>query len=98
MKQSVQVEIGGQSLSVRSDEGPDYVLALAEYVDAQLRDMTTGKRSTSPNRVALLCAMQIADELFREKDLHARFRAKVEARLRALENALDAHETHLAEM
>jgi cell division protein ZapA len=46
----------------------------------------------------LLAAMQIADELFREKDLHARFRAKVEARLRALEQSLDQHETHLREI
>lgn len=98
MKQSVQVDIAGQTLSIRSDEGPDYVHALAEYVDAQIREMTTGKRATSPQRVALLCAMQIADELFREKDLHARFRAKVEARLRALEAALDDHDGYLAEL
>lgn len=98
MKQSVQVEIAGQSLAIRSDEGPEYVHALAEYVDAQLREMTSGRRATSPHRVALLCAMQIADELFREKDLHARFRAKVEARLHALEAAVDEHEQYLGQL
>ena len=92
MKQSVQVDIAGQTLSIRSDEGPQYVRELAEYVDAQLREMTLGKRPASPHRVALLLAMQIADELFREKDLHARFKARIEARLQALEQSLDAHE------
>ena len=98
VKQSVQVQIAGQTLAIRSDEGPEYVQALADFVDTQVRELTTGRKTTSPQRVALLAAMQIADELFREKDLHARFRAKVEARLRALEQSLDQHETHLAEM
>jgi cell division protein ZapA len=98
VKQSVQVQIAGQTLAIRSDEGPEYVQALADFVDAQVRELTTGRKTTSPQRVALLAAMQIADELFREKDLHARFRAKVEARLRALEQSLDQHESHLAEL
>ncbi len=98
VKQSVQVQIAGQTLAIRSDEGPEYVQALADFVDSQVRELTSGRKTTSPQRVALLAAMQIADELFREKDLHARFRAKIEARLRALESTLDAHESHLAEL
>jgi len=98
VKTSVQVQIAGQTLAIRSDEGAEYVQALADFVDTQVRELTTGRKTTSPQRVALLAAMQIADELFREKDLHARFRAKVEARLRALEQSLDQHETHLAEL
>lgn len=95
MKQSVSVEIAGQVLSIRSDEGPEYVQELADYVDAHLREIGGGRRSYSLQRVALLVAMQIADELFREKDLRQRFRAKVEARLESLEAALDAHEAEL---
>jgi cell division protein ZapA len=96
LKQTVSIEIAGQVLSIRSDEGPEYVQELAEYVDAHLRELGGGRRSYSLQRVALLVAMQIADELFREKDLRQRYRAKVEARLEALEVALAAHETQLA--
>lgn len=96
MKQSVSVEIAGQVLSIRSDEGPEYVQELADYVDAHLREIGGGRRSYSLQRVALLVAMQIADELFREKDLRQRYRAKVEARLEGLEAALAAHEADLA--
>lgn len=96
MKQTVSVEIAGQVLSIRSDEGPQYVQELADYVDAHLRELGGGRRSFSLQRVALLVAMQIADELFREKDLRQRYRAKVEARLEALEAALAAHEAELA--
>jgi cell division protein ZapA len=96
VKQTVSVEIAGQVLSIRSDEGPEYVQELADYVDAHLRELGGGRRSFSLQRVALLVAMQIADELFREKDLRQRYRAKVEARLEALEAALSAHEAELA--
>lgn len=98
MKRSVQVEIAGQLLTIRSDEGADYVQELAEYVDGHLRILSGGRRPTAQNaqRIALLVAMQIADELFREKDLHQRFRRKVHERLLALRRALDEHEQRLA--
>lgn len=96
MKQSVSVEIAGQTLSIRSDEGPEYVQELADYVDAHLRELTDGRRSYSLQRMALLVAMQIADELFREKDLHQRFRRRVGDRLETLRRALDDHEQRLA--
>ena len=101
MKRSVQVEIAGQQLTIRSDEGPDYVQQLADYVDAHLRVLSGGRRitnATSLQRVALLVAMQLADELFREKDLHSRFRRRVNDRLLALRHALDEHEQRLASL
>ncbi|MBK9753760.1 MAG: cell division protein ZapA [Nannocystis sp.] len=98
MKRSVQVEIAGQQLTIRSDEGADYVQQLAEYVDAHLRVLSGGRRITNSaglQRVALLVAMQLADELFREKDLHQRFRRRVGDRLETLRRALDDHEQRL---
>jgi cell division protein ZapA len=98
VKRSVHVEIAGQRLSIRSDEGPQYVQALADYVDAQLGQLTGGRRTAAPSvqRVALLVAIQLADELFRERDLHRRFRARVADKLTTLRQALDAHEANLA--
>ncbi len=98
MKQSVYVEIAGQRLSIRSDEGPEYVQELADYVDEHLRKLTGGRKSYSPQRMVLLVAVQIADDLFREKDLHRRFRQGVEARIQELEAALSEHEAHLKEL
>jgi cell division protein ZapA len=95
MKQSVQVQIAGQTLSIRSDEGPEYVQELADYVDGHLRELVGTKRTYSLQRMALLVAMQIADEFFREKDLRRRFRGRVEARLKTLESAVDEHENTL---
>jgi cell division protein ZapA len=98
VKRSVKVEIAGQELSIRSDEGPEYVQELADYVDAHLRELSGDRRVHSPQRMALLVAIQITDELFREKDLHHRFRSRVQARLQALETALAEHESLIAEL
>lgn len=96
MKQSVEVEIAGQKLVIRTDEGPGYVHELADYVDAQLKQFGGDKRATfNLQRVALLVAIQLADELFREKDLHRQFRQRMNAKLDALDDALREHEARL---
>ena len=96
MKQSVEVEIAGQKLVIRTDEGPGYVHELADYVDAQLRQLGGDRRATfNLQRVALLVAIQLADELFREKDLHRQFRQRMSAKLDALDDALREHEARL---
>ena len=58
MKRSVQAEIAGQTLAIKSDEGPEYVRELAEFVDAQIRELSAGRRTTvNMQRVALLAAL-----------------------------------------
>lgn len=94
---SVHVEIAGQQLSIRSDEPPEYVGELADFVDAHLRRLAVGSKVAAPHRLALLVAMQLADDLFRARDLHDRFRAEVQGRLDALEQALAAHQSVLSE-
>jgi cell division protein ZapA len=99
VKRSVQVDIAGQSLAIRSDEGPEYVRELADFVDARIRELTAGKRTTiNMQRVALLAALQIADELLRERDLHARFVEGVKARLSLVEAAMAEHERRLEQI
>lgn len=99
MKQTVEVEIAGQKLVIRSDEGPAYVQALADFVDEQIRElMGPGRANFNLQRISLLAAIRIADRLFREKDLHQRFRQRVEAKLDGLEEALCDHESMIAEL
>ena len=99
MKHSVEVEIAGQRLTIKSDEGAAYVQELADYVDGHLRQLVPGGRAGyNLQRVALLVAIQLADELFREKDLHRQFRQRVGAKLEALEAALAEHEHRLEEL
>lgn len=99
MKQSVEVELAGQKLVIRTDEGSEYVQELADYVDAQLRQLAPERRSTfNLQRMALLVAISLADELFREKDLHRQFRQRMSAKLEALDAALDDHEKRFVDL
>lgn len=93
MKQSVEVELAGQRLVIRTDEGPAYVQELADYVDAQLRQLAGGNQRSTLNvqRLALLVAIALADELFREKDLHRQYRQQVTAKLEVLDAAVAEH-------
>ncbi len=93
MKQSVEVELAGQRLVIRTDEGPAYVQELAGYVGAQLKQVAgnAGRSTLNVQRIALLVAIALADELFREKDLHRRFREQITAKLQALDAALGEH-------
>lgn len=92
MKRSHIVHIAGQELSIRSEEGPHYVEQLARYLDEQIRTFVDVRRTIPLQRVALLVALQLTDELFRERDLHQKYRKSVEAQLGKLEAAIAEHE------
>ena len=95
VERKVQIEIAGRTLSIRSDEGAEYIQDLASYVDGRIRELMKGNQTLSVERVALLIAIQLADELFREKDLNAQFRERIESRARSLAIALQDHEQRL---
>lgn len=65
---SVDVEIFGGSYSVKGDADPEYVRQLARYVDDKMRILARKSPYTStPHKIAVLAAINIADELFKLK-------------------------------
>jgi cell division protein ZapA len=89
----VQVEIFGQSYSVRAGADPDYVRRLAAHVDAAMQDVSRQPGTVDSLRIAVLAALNIADECFQlrargdtgEKSLEARARRLAEDLAAALE-------------
>ena len=61
----VTVEIGGQQYPIRSALDPIYVAELAAYVDQKIRAASDAAPSSDGLGVAILVALNIADELFR---------------------------------
>lgn len=61
----VHVEIFGQGYSVRAGVDPGYVEALAAHVDAQMREVSKTPGTVDSVRVAVLAALNLADECFR---------------------------------
>jgi cell division protein ZapA len=60
---SMQVEIFNHSYTVRGDLDEAYVASLARYVDGKMRDIAASTRAVDTLRIAVLAALNIADEL-----------------------------------
>jgi cell division protein ZapA len=58
---SVRVEIFDQAYNLRGTDA-DYIVKLAEYVDAKMRAVATQTQTVDTARVAVLAALNIADE------------------------------------
>jgi cell division protein ZapA len=61
----VSVEICGQRYPIRSGLDAEYVARLADYVDEKIRAAGQATQSGDGQRLAVLAALNIADELFR---------------------------------
>src|SRR5262252_6834341 len=58
---SVRVEIFDQAYNLRGSD-PDYIMKLAEYVDAKMRAVSEQTHTVDTARLAVLAALNIADE------------------------------------
>jgi cell division protein ZapA len=58
---SVRVEIFDQAYNLRGSD-PDYILKLAEYVDGKMRAVAEQTHTVDTVRLAVLAALNIADE------------------------------------
>ena len=68
----VTVEIFGGRYPVRSGLDADYVKRIAEYVDRKMHFAADQTRGGDTVRIAVLAALNIADEHFRLRDQRAR--------------------------
>jgi cell division protein ZapA len=62
--QTVEVCIYGQVYNIRGDGNSAYISELAAYVDRKMREVTSSTQTVDSLRVAILSALNIADELF----------------------------------
>jgi len=88
----VHVEIFGQTYTVRGGADPGYVERIAAYVDAQMREVSKSAGAVDSLRVAVLAALNLADECFHLKaqiqESDEKYRARAEVLARALGSAL----------
>jgi cell division protein ZapA len=69
----VHVQIFGQTYAVKAGTDPSYVEKLASFVDGQMTEVSRAGGAVDSLRVAVLAALNIADECFRlrEEAAHA---------------------------
>jgi len=91
MTKSIEVDVYGQKLALRPIEGDGYADELARYVEGQMQIITRGATATTPLKVAILAAMNIADQLFRQERRRQAGEAEVERRAEGLLECIDSH-------
>jgi cell division protein ZapA len=85
----IPVEIHGQRYPIRSTLDPEYVSRLAAYVDEKIRTAAETAPTGDSVRLAVLAALNIADELFRCRDVTDARDGELAERAGELERLLD---------
>jgi len=85
----VPVEILGQRYPIRGTVDAAYIRQLASFVDERMRAAADQTAETDSARVAVVAALNIADEVFRLRAPADSHEAEVAARLARLEQLID---------
>jgi cell division protein ZapA len=90
MMKGINVEIMGQSLTVMSDSGDEWAKTLAAAVDEKINYIRANSRAVNSVSVAILAALNFADELERLKRDHQALIDQIEALNRRLSVVMDS--------
>ena len=64
----VKVSIVGDEYTIRSDATPEHTRAVAEQLDQAIRRVLSANPQIDKQRAAILAALQLTDELVRERE------------------------------
>ena len=84
----VEVNILGQRLKLKADENPQRIEQLASYVNRKI-DEVSSVTPVAPAKLAVIAALNIADDYFRALDESRQFKRDVAARSRVLIEEID---------
>lgn len=89
MTRVVTVEIAGQRYPIRSAYDERYVAELSAYVDQKMRSAAEAAPASDMLGLAVLVALNIADEFFRARDQQSEADGVLNERALRLEQFLD---------
>jgi cell division protein ZapA len=92
-EQTVKINIYDQSYNVNADGNEEYLNELAAYVDGKMRFIAESTKMVDSVKVAVLAALNIADEMFatrkRQEELEGPLRERVQGCVSMVEKALE---------
>ena len=92
MKRSVTVQIAGVRYALKTEEDDRWVKSVAAFVDGKIREVQKHTRTVDTQAVAVLTALQIAEELFNERRQTVELRKRIREKSQSLLDVL-ARET-----
>lgn len=94
MKRSVTVSVANQQLSLKTDAKQKYVKELASFVDEKLDEVKRATRMQTTQSLALLAALNIADELYQLRESHENLKRRVREKSKRILRSLESEAQH----
>ncbi|MBN2403388.1 MAG: cell division protein ZapA [Spirochaetes bacterium] len=91
MEARVKVNIYGNEYSIMGEAEPEYILKLSEYINNKMKEIGKTVASGNTAQIAILTALNIADEYFQMQELKGEGDAtgEMEQKTKALISMLD---------
>lgn len=85
----IRVEIYDQEYHIRGGLDPEYIKKLAQFLDAKMRSIARSTRTVDSLRVAILAALNIADEYHQLKTKYEARHKEFDQKFRQYGDMLD---------
>lgn len=85
----IRVNIFGTEYPIRGDADPSYIKEVAGYVDRKMKEIAKNAPIHSSMKVAILTALNVADELFKERMEKEKLLTEMEHRIDEIVDAID---------
>lgn len=89
MKKTVQVSIFNHKFNVKSDSSEKHVQKIADFVNKKVFQIQEKTHSVSSLNVALLAALNIADDYFKIKGVNKDVSSEAKAKVKEIINFID---------
>jgi cell division protein ZapA len=89
LKKRFNIKVMGQEFSVLSDRGEEYVDNVVKFLNDKAKDIGSASKDISTLGIAILVALNVADELFRLKEEKEDFYSLLERRSETLINYIE---------
>ncbi len=89
MQEGISVEIYDQEYNIKGDLDPEYIRKLAKYLDGKMRSIAGRTRTVDSLRVAVLAALNLADEYHQLKARYETTTKQVDEKLGECAEVLD---------
>ena len=85
----VEIKVFGQTYTVKTDAEENYIQEVAKYVNEKMDEVLKKTKSVSTLNVAILTALNIADDLLKERRKRVALLREIEARSKNLVEKID---------
>ena len=80
MKKQYHIRVLGEDISVLSDSGDEHVETVVKYVNDKVKEIQNTTKTNNTVHVAILAALNIADEYYKVKEIKEDICQQMESR------------------